>query len=154
MKSLLVFAALVAVPAFCQTAPAPAPAPAPVRKPVAKTAAKTTAKPAPAAKPLVIPKDATPNPDGSYSWADKAGKKWIFSKTPFGISRVADTGERATLASAPASQDVKATEVGDKILFERPSPFGTSKWEKNKADLTDADRAILAAQPTTAKKPE
>ncbi len=150
MKSLLVFATLVAVPAFCQTAPAPAP----VRKPVAKTATKTTAKPAPATTPLVIPKDATPNPDGTYSWADKAGKKWIFSKTPFGISRVEDTGERTTLASAPAGDAVKATVAGEKVLFERQSPFGTSKWEKNKADLTDEDRAILAAQPTTAKKPE
>lgn len=150
MKTLLAFAALLALPAFCQTATTPAPA----KKPVAKTAPKAVAKPAPVAKPLVIPKDAVANPDGTYSWADKAGKKWIFSKTPFGISRVEDTGAQARMATAPANQFVKATEAGDKIHFERQSPFGTSKWDKNKADLTDEERAILAAQAPADKKPE
>ena len=49
-------------------------APADIKK--KKTAAHT--KPAaPAAQQIVIPKDATPNPDGSYSYTDKAGKKWL-----------------------------------------------------------------------------
>jgi len=32
------------------------------------------------------------------------------------------------------------------VKFERQTPFGTTKWEKNKTDLTDDERAILAAQ--------
>ncbi len=39
--------------------------------------------------PLTIPKDAVSNPDGTWSWTDKQGKKWIYAKTPFGVSRVA-----------------------------------------------------------------
>ena len=149
MKTLLAFATLLAAPAFCQTAPTPAPAKTGAVK---KTVTRAVAKPSPVVQPLVIPKDATPNPDGTYAWADKAGKKWIFSKTPFGISRVEDTGASPILSSAPAGQFVKATEAGDKIRFERQSPFGTNKWEKSKSDLTDEERAILAAQPSVDKK--
>ncbi len=142
MKKLLAFAVLLAVPAFSQTAPAAA-KPAPAKK----AASKAVVKPAPVVVPLVIPKDATPNPDGTYAWADKAGKKWIFSKTPFGISKIEDTAATGSaFASAPVGQFVKAVEVGDKVRFERQSPFGPTKWEKNKADLNDEERAILAAQ--------
>mgnify|MGYP003346537247 CR=1 FL=1 len=137
MKKLFAFAILLAVPAFSQTTPTP-------KK---KAVAKAAAKPAPVAQPLVIPKDATPNPDGTFAWTDKAGKKWIFSKTPFGVSKVEDTSASGpAFASAAPGQYVKAIEVGDKVRFEHQSPFGTSKWEKNKADLTDEERAILAAQ--------
>jgi hypothetical protein len=109
---------------------------------------KTTApaKPAaPVAKPLVIPKDATPNPDGTYSYTDKDGKKWVFSKTPFGISRVQDvTAVGSGAPTAPVGQYVKAIDNGDTVKFERQSPFGTSKWEKKKSELNDEERAALA----------
>jgi hypothetical protein len=148
MKTLLVIAAIIALPVFGQTSPT-------TKK---KPAAKVAAKPAPpVAKNLEIPKDATPNPDGTYSWSDKAGKKWIFSKTPFGVSKIEETGVPSAFASAPVGQFVKAVEVGDKVKFERQSPFGTTKWEKNKADLTDDEKAILAAQKPAAdpaRKPE
>ncbi|MCU1326728.1 MAG: hypothetical protein JWN34_2098 [Bryobacterales bacterium] len=137
MKTLITLAMILAVPAFSQSTSA--------KK---KTATKAPAKPATnVVKPLVIPPDATPNPDGTYAWSDKAGKKWTFAKTPFGISKVEDTaGQPSAFASAPVGQFVKAVEVGDKVKFERQSPFGPTKWEKNKADLTDEERAILAAQ--------
>ena len=35
---------------------------------------------------------------------------------------------------------------GDKIRFERPSPFGVVKWEKSKADLTDEERRLVDSQ--------
>lgn len=141
MKTLITLAIILAVPAFSQTAPAK-------KKATTKASAKA---PANVVKPLVIPKDATPNPDGTYAWTDKAGKNWTFSKTPFGISKVENTGAPSAFASAPTGQFVKAVEVGDKVKFERQSPFGPTKWEKNKADLTDEERAILAAQ---SAKPE
>lgn len=153
MKKLVILIAplalaLLAIPASSQTK-------APQKPATVKKVAVAPKPAAPTVKPLVIPKDATPNADGTYSWADKAGKKWIFAKTPFGISRIEDV---ASFASAvPVGQFVKAFEVGDKIRFERQSPFGTNKWEKNKADLTDEERAIVAAQtPQTSgdKKPE
>jgi hypothetical protein len=140
MKTLIALAVLIAVPAFSQTA----------KPPVKKKAVAAVAKPAapPTVKPLVIPADATPNPDGTYAWKDKAGKKWTFAKTPFGISRMEDVSASPAFANlSTPDQFVKAFEVGDKVKFERQSPFGTTKWEKSKADLNDDERRILAAQP-------
>src|SRR4051794_31060748 len=110
MKALIfVLAAIIALPAFGQTTTTK-------KKTADKTSAKPAAKPAaPVAQPLVIPKDATPNPDGTYSWSDKAGKKWTFSKTPFGVSKVEDSGVPSAFASAPVGQFVKAVEVGEKV---------------------------------------
>jgi hypothetical protein len=111
---------------------------------------KTTApaRPAtPVAQPLVIPNDASPNTDGTYSYTDKAGKKWIFSKTPFGVSRTQDmTGSAPAIPAAPAGQYMKATDNGDTVKFERQSPFGTTKWEKKKSDLTDEERGVVERQ--------
>ena len=38
---------------------------------------------------------------------------------------------------------MKAFDEGDKVRFEKPSPFGPVKWEKNKSDLTDDERNLL-----------
>lgn len=148
MKTWIAIAALVAVPAFGQSSTA-------VKKKLSPKAA--AAKPAPRiAQPLVIPPDAVPTPEGTYAWTDKAGKKWLFSKTPFGISKVEDTGAAGasmTLNTAPPNQFTKAFEDGEKVRFERQTPFGTSKWEKKKSELSDDEKAILAAQ-QSAPKPE
>lgn len=108
---------------------------------------KAAAAPAPAvAKPMVIPKDATPNPDGTYSWADKSGKKYIFTKTPFGISRREDMGANPAFATQPKEQFMKAADHGDTVAFERQTPFGTTKWEKKKTELTEEERHVLERQ--------
>ncbi len=37
---------------------------------------------------VTIPKDAVPNADGvSYIYTDKQGKKWTYTKTPFGVMK-------------------------------------------------------------------
>ena len=147
MKTLIALTMLLAVPAFSQTATTPTPAPK--KKAVSKT---TKPAPPPTVKPLVIPKDAIPNPDGTYAWTDKSGKKFTFSKTPFGISRIEDvSAANAATASKGPDPFVKAFEVGDKIRFERQSPFGTTKWEKNKTDLNEDERRILSQQQAPAK---
>ena len=107
-----------------------------------KAPAKKTAKTA-APQPLTIPKDATANPDGTYSWTDAQSHKWLYVKTPFGITRT-----EVTQAPAEANPlaGVTAFDAGDKVRFERASPFGVTKWEKNKTDLTDEERALLTAQ--------
>ena len=111
-------------------------------KPAKKTAAK---KPAPQA--VTIPTDAVANPDGTYSYTDKTGKKWIYVKTPFGISRTEDISVAGgTLVTRPASPEVKAIDKGDIVTFQRNSPFGTTSWDKKKTDLTDEEKRILEAQ--------
>ena len=44
----------------------------------------------PPANPNAPPANSTPNQDGSYSETDKDGKKWILTRTPFGVMRVPD----------------------------------------------------------------
>jgi hypothetical protein len=99
----------------------------------------TAAAPPPA---ITIPKDAVANPDGvSYTWTDKDGKKWIYARTPFGITK---SPAAAQTADAPVM--TKAVDKGDTVRFERPGPFGTISWEKKKTELTDEERGIFEGQ--------
>ena len=93
---------------------------------------------------MIIPADAVANPDGTYSWKDKQGKNWIFVKTPFGVMKTERSTDPAATTASLAG--VKAFDEGDKVRFERPSPFGPMKWEKNKADLTDEERSLIDSQ--------
>ena len=111
------------------------------------TKAKKKAAPAPQA--LTIPKNAVPRPDGlSYTWTDKQGKRWVYAKTPFGIMKFPASD---AAVSAPDSSTTKVIDKGDTVRFERPSPFGTVSWEKNKSDLTDDERRLLDAKPLDAQ---
>jgi hypothetical protein len=127
-----------------------------------KKTTKTVASakpPAPVSQPLVIPKDAVANADGSFAYTDKTGKKWIYNKTPFGVSRMQDMGVASTSGTESKADLVKSVDSGDTVKFERQSPFGTTKWEKKKADLTDEERSIFQQQhpqpiPAPAQQPE
>jgi hypothetical protein len=109
------------------------------QKPVAAKKA-TTAAP----KPLTIPTDAVANGDGTYTWKDKQGKNWTFVKTPFGVMKSEPPSAPATTSASMT--EVKAFDEGDKVRFERASPFGPIKWEKNKTELTDDERNLLNSQ--------
>lgn len=116
----------------------------------ASNSAPKTKKGAPAARPaanviqpLTIPKDAVPAANGTFSYTDKDGKKWIYSNSPFGVSRVADMGLAA--ASAPAA--LKIIDLGDTVRIEQPGgPFGVMSTVKKKSELTEEERRQLAAQ--------
>jgi hypothetical protein len=141
--AFLTAAALSAQTSSAQTADSN---PAPVKK-TARTA--TTKKaPAPTAQPLTIPSDAVAKADGSYSYTDKAGNKWIYNKTPFGVSRIQDVGEGApdAFVTTPKEQLIQTTDAGDTVKFQRQTPFGVTKWEKKKSDLTDEERRIFESQ--------
>jgi hypothetical protein len=90
--------------------------------------------------------------DGDYHYTDPQGKKWIYHKTPFGMSRMEDTGERETAkAAVPSGAGIKATEDGDKVRFERQGPFGVWKWEKKKSELNESEKAALQDSQSTSK---
>jgi hypothetical protein len=162
MKYRMVVLALAGISAALaqdQTTPAPVkPADKTTAAAKKKPAAKTTtaaAKPAPVAakpapptmKPLVIPPDAVLTPNGTYSYTDKAGKKWIYSKTPFGVSKIEDMGGAPSgFVTTPKEQLIKTTDAGDTVKFERQTPFGTTKWEKKKSEMTDEERGIFQTQ--------
>ncbi|MDP9170666.1 MAG: hypothetical protein M3N54_08620 [Acidobacteriota bacterium] len=103
----------------------------------------------PAAPGLEIPKDAVHNADGTFSWTDKDGKKWLYAKTPFGVMRSpADTTPEATQSAVSGTtlKYTKATDNGDTVKFERTTPFGPVVWEKKKTELTADEKSILEYQ--------
>ena len=116
------------------------------------TAPKTTKKPVATKKttsvahPVIIPKDAVANADGTYTWKDKQGKNWLFVKTPFGVMKSESNNNPAATTTATSMAGVTAFDDGDRVRFERPSPFGPMKWEKSKSDLTDEERALVNSQ--------
>jgi hypothetical protein len=118
------------------------------KKPVVKPTT-VVAKPAPppTVKPLVIPPDAVPTPEGTYAYTDKAGQKWIYSKTPFGVSKIQDMGAAPSgFVTTPKEQLIKSVDAGDTVKFERQTPFGATRWEKKKSELTDEERGIFQSQ--------
>jgi hypothetical protein len=109
-----------------------------------------TATTAPAAAAPSIPKDATKNADGTYSYTDKEGKKWVYVNTPFGVMKNPATNDAADRQPQPSAA-TKVIDKGDSVRFEQPGPFGTISWEKKKSDMTDQERQIVESQKQTAK---
>jgi hypothetical protein len=163
MKSIIVLLALAAGATssgmFAQDQPQP---PATDKAPATKkkTAKKTAAAPAP--QFLTIPKDATPNPDGTYTVTDKDGKKWNYWQSPFGVMRseVKPAPPMSTFApGAPAQQDLSyttTTDKGDTVGFARQTPFGPVQYDKKKSEMTDAEHKLFETQHPESKqtKPE
>jgi hypothetical protein len=104
--------------------------------------AETTSK---APLPLVIPKTATRNSNGTFNYTDEQGKQWVYSNTPFGVVRV--PGSVTSQNDATHRPELTHSfDLGDSVRFERPTPLGPVKWEKKKTDLTDAERHLFESQ--------
>ena len=93
---------------------------------------KGTTAPA-AERATSLPKDATKNQDGTYSWIDKEGKQWMYRKTAAGYVRsLTGAVQRAPLTipkDAVANPDgsyIWTDKAGQKWAF-RNSPFGVMK---------------------------
>ena len=123
-----------------------------------------------ASAPLVIPKTAVDQGDGSFRYVDPKGTAWIYRQTPFGLSRSLESAvgqpagktpfgqsksQAAAIAAVTSAQasakesddpNAKVTAVakGESIEFSRPSPFGVIRWQKSKNDLTADEQKILA----------
>lgn len=106
------------------------------------------AKPAPAPQALTIPKDAVKNENGTYSYTDKQGKHWLYRDSAFGVIRTPgpEPGADTRPNPKPPTAATKVTDKGDTVQFERSSPFGVTKWEKKKSDLTDEERKLVDSQ--------
>ncbi len=99
---------------------------------------------------------------------DAQGKRWMYRKTPFGVSKWEEKpGEREPRAEspAPAAAGTIMTDLGDSVQFQRPTPFGPQKWTRKKSEMTDDEKAAFATQeharqsaigtkPADAKPPE
>jgi hypothetical protein len=78
----------------------------------------------------------------TYRYTDAQGRKWIYRQTPFGLSRVS-AEEAAAVGKTPdvTARFMRATDHGDTVSFERPSPFGTYRWEVKKSQMDASERA-------------
>jgi len=141
---------------------APKPTPA---QPSAKRAANSAApapkpktplpkKPATAQPSVVtVPQGATQVEPNLYRYTDSGGKTWMYRQTPFGISKWEDTGDSPQQPSAARpqpssaeSQPVAVVDLGDSVRFEKKTPFGAAQWVRKKTELTDEEKAMVAAQ--------
>jgi hypothetical protein len=119
-------------------------------KPAGKKSKPPSAKTSSPAKvqPLTIPPDAVKISANGYSYTDPQGKKWMYYKTPFGISRVEDNPVSSSDAKkeqedrARRIESTTAVEDGDTIRFEQPTPFGITRWQRKKGELNDIERAV------------
>ena len=107
------------------------------------------AKPAPSPQRMTIPKDAIKNENGTYSYTDKQGKNWLYRDSAFGVIRTPGPEPGADKQPNPKPSATKVTDKGDTVQFERSSPFGVTKWEKKKSDLTDEERKLVDSQSHT-----
>jgi len=134
-------------------------------KPKATAAKKKAAKKsteAPASPFLTIPKGATVNPDGTYAFTDKDGRKWNYWNSPFGVMRSEIKPGPAAAAGAPSEAATasmpytSATDKGDTVRFERQTPFGPMGYDRKKSEMTDAERSLFESQHPESKqtKPE
>src|SRR5215472_18165657 len=97
----------------------------------------TAADPAP--KRLAVPQGAVATSPSTYSYTDTEGKKWVYHTSPFGVTREPEgSPQRFTRDFS----NVKATEQGDRIHFERPTPFGPFRWQTKKSELNEMERTV------------
>jgi hypothetical protein len=104
-----------------------------------KAPAKTPAK---AEQPKEVPKGAEKLSDHEWRYVDKAGKAWIYRRTPFSVAKFPEelaASEKATARDAGAPMQVR--EVGDSVEFTRKTPFGVNTWVKKKSELTDIEKS-------------
>ncbi len=105
---------------------------------------KRSTQPAAAPAEVTVPKDAVLQSDGNFHYTDAQGKKWLYRKTPFGVSKVED---KPVTAVKPEQDTLTvATDAGDSVHFEKPSPFGTVKWDKKKTELDPNEQSIWNRQ--------
>jgi len=107
--------------------------------------------------PAGLPEGAEPAGDRTWRYKDKAGKTWIYIRTPFGFSKSEE--KPSGVESEPAANKVESagpafrivSVKGDVVAFERDSPFGKSKWTKKKSELAGDEVAALDQYQSTAR---
>jgi len=120
--------------------------------------AKKAAAGAPAAVPakrMEVPAGAVEREPGVYAFTDQAGKKWLYMRTPFGVTRKEDKPDATRPQAVDPLAYAKVTVTGDTVTFERPSPFGVYKWQKKMSELDEQEKAaVRRAQENKSGAPE
>ena len=101
------------------------------------------------AAPPGVPAGARRIAPGEWRYTDPQGKTWIYRSGAFGVVR----GEEQA-ASEQVPPGMKAVADGDRVRFERPSPFGPLCWVKKKSELSDLERRVWERDRATARPKE
>jgi hypothetical protein len=88
-----------------------------------------------------IPEDAVEVEPGLYRAVDKDGQTWFYRRTPFGVSKY--KAEESSPAAPFPDSDLKVSDLGETVRFERKTPFGTRTWTKKKTELDKEESAAL-----------
>lgn len=105
----------------------------------------TPAQKAAAALPK-LPEGATEVGPNLFRYTDPQGKTWMYRNTPFGYSKWEEKpGDRQPSTERAAPAPATVTDLGDSIQFERATPFGPQKWTRKKSELTEEEKATVAA---------
>ena len=88
-----------------------------------------------------IPAAATQAGSNLYRYTDASGKTWLYSRTPFGVSKREEKPVKQPVVRD--SQLMTVTDLGDSVRFERTTPFGITTWVSKKSELTDGEQAML-----------
>jgi ABC-type uncharacterized transport system permease subunit len=112
--------------------------------PAGKAASAARAKAAPAA--IALPAGAVQTGQGTYSYTDPEGKKWLYRQTPWGMSKAEEQPKSEQAAAQAESLEkqlaaTRAVEDGEVIRFERPGPFGVYRWTRKKTELRPTEQA-------------
>ncbi len=101
---------------------------------------------------LTIPKDATANEDGTYSWTDKQGHKWVYVQTPFGVSRTDESlrpKSKALPKGVPAGAKPNSNgtysytdKAGAKWTY-TITPFGPSKMPAADSEIQPQQQELI-----------
>ncbi len=94
---------------------------------------------------LTLPADAKEVEPGTWRHTDKEGKVWIYRRTPFGLARYPETKAEADdgKKNQNTSTLIRAYDQGDKVRFERHTPFGKQVWTRQKTELTEEETKAL-----------
>jgi hypothetical protein len=99
------------------------------------------------ANPNAIPANAERIDEQTYKVKEKDGKTWVYRKTPFGVSRLAEEQfrkqEDAALIKPSSQAAVRVIDLGDEYKFERAYPFGVQVWKKKKSELTADEQGYV-----------
>ncbi len=125
--------------------------PAEDAKPTAKNndSSKTpaTAAKRPASGPVVIPADAKEVEPYFFKWTDPAdGKKWMFYKGPFGITKYEDKPAPEVRYVTDQTSPIVGREDGDTIHFDWDTPLGHQHWTRKRSELSANEKAVLEYQ--------
>ncbi len=112
----------------------------------------TPAQKAAAALPTV-PEGAKEVGPNLYRYTDAQGKNWMYRKTPFGVSKWEEKPDEQQPAVEHPQAGITSTDLGDSVQFQRMTPFGPEKWVRKKSELTDEEKATLAAKQADGARP-